>query len=693
MSYSNKTGTSASSFGDVRPSLYNGSLRSVRSKESVATEYAFDDTEIDFLEGRAEDKKVVIGLDFGSTHSGFAYALTAKRVVRCSPMKENGQFKEPSCALFEKDGTLIAYGLDARNTYLKRLAEERTIGAVGGNKANVSSDYLYFDYDKLKMRLYARGRSKSVSSAQGTREIKTRTHKSRKGKSKKKKKDDDTIDAPILTAKSVTGDEVPLQPLVAAILDRLRAIAMKYIRTNEDGCADLVESDVLWVLTVPAIWLESDKQFMREAARQARIIDDVNSNDLILALEPECAAVRIAALKNINLQTGDKLLVLDCGGGTVDVCAIEVSSDRKSDGRYRFRQLLEPSGGNWGATYIDDRFYRFLKKLCGSEVMEHVEHNPAILQEIRHGWERLKCSLKRKDFVEGQEGRTLQLDRLVEILPESMSELVKRYNQIHKHHVGIKRTGVIKKDLLLTPSILRTFFDPVIVKIVKHAVNLVKKPELENLKHVVLVGGLGQCDYLRASLMKVLNRDVIVPSETSSVVMKGAVEFGMQPGVIEARRAALTIGVKTILPYELTKHNVPPHKEHKYYDRNQKAHYIRDVFLKLVERGEVVRVNQEVTQRFRAANGMPSIKFDIYGSMRNDIEYVTNPMCKRLGKLVIPVEPGTEATFTCSIQVGFTELMAKVKNEDTGVEEKMQIQLNRVGENAIVLDYATPTED
>mmetsp|Transcript_5530 Transcript_5530/g.6995 ORF Transcript_5530/g.6995 Transcript_5530/m.6995 type:complete len:176 (+) Transcript_5530:664-1191(+) len=175
--------------------------------------------------------------------------------------------------------------------------------------------------------------------------------------------------------------------------------------------------------------------------------------------------------------------------------------------------------------------------------------------------------------------------------------------------------------------------------------------------------------------------------------MKGAVEFGMQPGVIESRRAALTIGVKTVIPYDITKHNEPPHKSHKYYNKGTKSYCLRDVFLKLVERGETVRVNQEVKQRFKAGNGVPSIKFDIYGSMRNDIKYITDPMCKRLGKLVIPVEQGTSPTFTCSIQVGFTELMAKVKNEDTGTEELMQIKLNRIGENALILDLATPSED
>jgi hypothetical protein len=46
------------------------------------------------------------------------------------------------------------------------------------------------------------------------------------------------------------------------------------------------------VLTVPALWTEDQKQFMRKAALQAGIIDELSSANLLLCLEPEGASIQ-----------------------------------------------------------------------------------------------------------------------------------------------------------------------------------------------------------------------------------------------------------------------------------------------------------------------------------------------------------------------------------------------------------------
>ena len=49
--------------------------------------------------------------------------------------------------------------------------------------------------------------------------------------------------------------------------------SMKYLKDHfvekiESRITNLVETDIHWVLTVPAIWKDNAKQFMREAAQQ-----------------------------------------------------------------------------------------------------------------------------------------------------------------------------------------------------------------------------------------------------------------------------------------------------------------------------------------------------------------------------------------------------------------------------------------
>ncbi|KAH3834058.1 hypothetical protein DPMN_107376 [Dreissena polymorpha] len=80
----------------------------------------------------------------------------------------------------------------------------------------------------------------------------------------------------------------------------------------------LKPGDIHWVLTVPAIWNDSAKHFMRLAAEQA----GMSSDKLTLALEPEAASLycrhlpvqREGESSLSSFRVGKKYLVLDAGG-------------------------------------------------------------------------------------------------------------------------------------------------------------------------------------------------------------------------------------------------------------------------------------------------------------------------------------------------------------------------------------------
>jgi hypothetical protein len=44
-------------------------------------------------------------------------------------------------------------------------------------------------------------------------------------------------------------------------------------------------------LTVPALWSEEHKHFMRKAAVEAGIIEDLSAPNMLLCLEPEGASI------------------------------------------------------------------------------------------------------------------------------------------------------------------------------------------------------------------------------------------------------------------------------------------------------------------------------------------------------------------------------------------------------------------
>lgn len=135
---------------------------------------------------------------------------------------------------------------------------------------------------------------------------------------------------------------------------------------------------IAWVLTVPAIWDDEAKRFMREAAMRAGMITKIDSARLLLALEPEGAVVaslfEAAPAVRALFVPGTRILVADCGGGTVDITVSELRSTQP----LQLVELLPASGGAWGACYADTEFLKFVKLLVGDDDYERIDHSARV---------------------------------------------------------------------------------------------------------------------------------------------------------------------------------------------------------------------------------------------------------------------------------------------------------------------------
>ena len=60
--------------------------------------------------------------------------------------------------------------------------------------------------------------------------------------------------------------------LMTVISESLRFISDKAMKKLEEQVGKLIKAKIRWVLTVPALWSEEHKQFMRKAAIEAGII-------------------------------------------------------------------------------------------------------------------------------------------------------------------------------------------------------------------------------------------------------------------------------------------------------------------------------------------------------------------------------------------------------------------------------------
>jgi len=126
-------------------------------------------------------------------------------------------------------------------------------------------------------------------------------------------------------------------------------------------------------LTVPAIWDDEAKYFMRVAAHAAGLIDSPSATNLLMALEPESAVLAAIAdcapAERKKFEPGTRIMVVDCGGGTVDITCDEIVGMAP----LALKEVHEATGGPWGATFVDRRFMGFMRELLG-ERWKYVTH-------------------------------------------------------------------------------------------------------------------------------------------------------------------------------------------------------------------------------------------------------------------------------------------------------------------------------
>jgi len=626
-----------------------------------------------FLDGPAVQKRCVVGIDFGTTNSGFAYALTSDRKTKVVKKKE------PTCMLFKKsDHSLIEFGIAARDYYRKTQAGAELLTKFTSTETSTwSEDYEFIDQD-IKMRLFEEAQETQI----------------------------DELQHP-LTSSGLTYFEI-----VSAVLEKVKEDAMTRIRRDLEDDFDFDVPDVLWVLTVPSIWRESDKQFMRRCARRAGLIRDEFSGDLVIALESECAAIWAEAVfehrKHQRLREGEVVLCLDCGGGTVDISAVKIlqtHKDGSSELEMRMAQLLPPTGIKTGSQDIDRMFREFLMELLGEENFEIAWNQPEARMELQDGWERMKTSFKLESFLDIKQKRPkyFNLETTLTEINEKLHDLVVRFNKTQRMKHDVKAVQVEYKrttfrpatKLMMSPELLRYFFDPVVFAILEKTQKVIDTLLMGEVDHLILYGGLGSSPYLRHQIGEQLEGKMRLhtPKHASLAVMKGAVKYGFFPSIIRSRRARMTVGIKVSLPFVRNKHNKKPHIDHKEYDSNRREYLIRDAFKPFVTRGQLVDTEEKYKHTFTAPANRDTIKFDIYASPADHVEYVTEPGCEHLARLVVPIdkEKGKQK-LVCALSFGYTEIRAYILTPEGDVISEVPVLYDRHGENAIMSQMALEEE-
>jgi molecular chaperone DnaK (HSP70) len=182
-------------------------------------------------------------------------------------------------------------------------------------------------------------------------------------------------------------------PLLTIVEHTLRFISQQALNKLKEQMGKVATSKIRWVLTVPALWSEEHKLFMRKAAQQAELTDSVNSSNLLLCLEPEGASIQCREDSEPAVRTqlgkGNVVMVLDCGGGTVDITVHKLLCEVEE--KFLCNELIPSSGGcEWGSKYVDIYFEEFLCELLGEQLASVYKENALARLDILRDFETLK---------------------------------------------------------------------------------------------------------------------------------------------------------------------------------------------------------------------------------------------------------------------------------------------------------------
>ncbi|KAL2808589.1 hypothetical protein BJX63DRAFT_408776 [Aspergillus granulosus] len=119
------------------------------------------------------------------------------------------------------------------------------------------------------------------------------------------------------------------------------------------------------VITVPAIWKDYARREMEQAARMAGILEyrEIGPTTLTFAPEPEAAALATLCEQGQDINTDDVYVICDAGGGTVDLISYRVGELDPIE----LHEAVVGTGGLCGGIFIDEAFEAVCKHRLGRQ--------------------------------------------------------------------------------------------------------------------------------------------------------------------------------------------------------------------------------------------------------------------------------------------------------------------------------------
>ncbi|KAK3616099.1 hypothetical protein LTR22_027179 [Elasticomyces elasticus] len=273
------------------------------------------------------------------------------------------------------------------------------------------------------------------------------------------------------------------------------------------------------VLTVPAVWSDTAKDATLKAAEAAGMGDS-----LAMVSEPEAAAIyTLQAMQPKNLRVGHIFVVIDAGGGTVDLISYRILHVKP----LRLEEVAKGSGGFCGSTFLNVRFEQFMRERLGMTTFNAIKTGKPMAW--LSAWNYFELHAKRNYIADEDDIFNIPLPGVADNA----------------------RTGIDAGWVTMTSADLSAIFAPIIAAVI--ALVEGQLAQLRKSRHsvngLVLVGGFGQSACLMKSLQSRFSTgtdciEVLRHVNAQTAVVRGAVLRGLEGAeMVTSRKSRRHYGI------------------------------------------------------------------------------------------------------------------------------------------------------
>nr|XP_034300209.1 heat shock 70 kDa protein 12A-like [Crassostrea gigas] len=469
----------------------------------------------------------------------------------------------------------------------------------------------------------------------------------------------------------VTGRSLKAILVLEHFIRCIKKIVYQWI---EAGILGIHEDDIDYVFTVPTTGGENAKLIMREAAVNAGIKREY----LTIVLESEAASIYCQYLKFAKddasspvlgvVKPGTKYMLVHLGSSRANITVHQKCEDNTLD------EVFPTRIGPWAATSVDDQIQRFLSELVKEKIWEgfKTEYMEDYLEFTRVLEELIQTVRPDK---RGTTRLTIPFS-LVKICTKSHG--VKNFKEVVEKNDAYKNNVSFNSGkLLLNNDFFRGFFKKTIDGIVKHMDEIFQESRANDVKIIVMVGCFSECPLVQDAVRKNFsNYYIIVPEGGSTAVLEGAVYFGHIPDAVSRRSAKYTYGFQTWPEFN---EDIHPEEKRVQYEKLSRC---RDVFLKIVTKGDKIMTGFTKSQIFRVSCNRDNVlECGLFISEKKNPIFVDEPDCKLLGTLQVPFSQSNQNSNTLveeKLVFGITELIFTAEDIYSGLKYEINFDLQEV---------------